>query len=232
MSTRRDNSAVRSIAQVAGAACAVGASDGNPRGLKPAALRGDRLAWVSSTLSLLLLLASAQRASAAGPENPNVTHGSASFQNQNGNWVIHTSNKAIINYTRFDVASGQWVRFIQDGSGARVLNRINGSAPTRIDGSVFANGSVYFVNSAGVIFGQNSVINCASFAAAAGQLSDQNFLAGINHFTNLSGAVINHGRIETADGGMAALVGRHVANYGSIVAPQGTVVMAAGSDVY
>ncbi len=232
MSTRRDNSAVRSIAQVAGAACAVGASDGNPRGLKPACIRGDRLAWVSSTLSLLLLLASAQRASAAGPENPNVTHGSASFQNQNGNWVIHTSNKAIINYTRFDVASGQWVRFIQDGSGARVLNRINGSAPTRIDGSVFANGSVYFVNSAGVIFGQNSVINCASFAAAAGQLSDQNFLAGINHFTNLSGAVINHGRIETADGGMAALVGRHVANYGSIVAPQGTVVMAAGSDVY
>lgn len=232
MNTRRDNSAVRSIAQVAGAACAVGAIDGAARGPKPAALRGDRLAWVSSTLSLLLLLASAQRASAAGPENPNVTHGSASFQNQNGNWVIHTSNKAIINYTRFDVASGQWVRFIQDGSGARVLNRINGSAPTRIDGSVFANGSVYFVNSAGVIFGQNSVINCASFAAAAGQLSDQNFLAGINHFTNLSGAVINHGRIETADGGMAALVGRHVANYGTIVAPQGTVVMAAGSDVY
>jgi filamentous hemagglutinin family protein len=232
MNTRRDNSSVRSIAQVAGAACAVGASDGVPRGLKPAALRMDRLAWVSSTLSLLLLLASAQRASAAGPENPNVTHGSASFQNQNGNWVIHTSNKAIINYTRFDVASGQWVRFIQEGSGARVLNRINGSAPTRIDGSIFANGSVYFVNSAGVIFGQNSVINCASFAAAAGQLSDQNFLAGINHFTNLSGAVINHGRIETADGGMAALVGRHVANYGTIVAPQGTVVMAAGSDVY
>lgn len=232
MSTRRDNSAVRSIAQVAGAACAVSVTADAPRGRKPAALKGDRLAWVSSTLSLLLLLASAQRASAAGPENPNVTHGSATFQNQNGNWVIHTSNKAIINYTRFDVASGQWVRFIQDGSGARVLNRINGSAPTRIDGSVFANGSVYFVNSAGVIFGQNSVINCASFAAAAGQLSDQNFLAGINHFTNLSGAVINHGRIETADGGMAALVGRHVANYGTIVAPQGTVVMAAGSDVY
>mgnify|MGYP002784258943 CR=1 FL=1 len=232
MSTRRVNSAVRSIAQVAGAACAVRALEASPRGLKPAALRGDRLAWVSTTLSLLLLLASAQRASAAGPENPNVTHGSASFQNQNGNWVIRTSNKAIINYTRFDVASGQWVRFIQDGSGARVLNRISGSAPTRIDGSIFANGSVYFVNSAGVIFGQNSVINCASFAAAAGQLSDQNFLAGINHFTNLSGAVINHGRIETADGGMAALVGRHVANYGTIVAPQGTVVMAAGSDVY
>ncbi|HEX8876332.1 MAG TPA: filamentous hemagglutinin N-terminal domain-containing protein [Phycisphaerales bacterium] len=232
MSTRRDNSAVRSIAQVAGAACAVRTHEALPHGLKPAALRGDRLAWVSSTLSLLLLLASAQRAHANGPENPNVTHGSASFQNQNGNWVIHTSNKAIINYTRFDVASGQWVRFIQDGSGARVLNRISGSAPTRIDGSIFANGSVYFVNSAGVIFGQNSVINCASFAAAAGQLSDQNFLAGINHFTNLSGAVINHGRIETADGGMAALVGRHVANYGTIVAPQGTVVMAAGSDVY
>ncbi|MBY0112491.1 MAG: filamentous hemagglutinin N-terminal domain-containing protein [Phycisphaerales bacterium] len=232
MNSRRDNSAVRSIAQVAGAARAIRAHEVSPRGLKPAALRGDRLAWVSSTLSLLLLLASAQRAHANGPENPNVASGTASFQNQNGNWVIHTSNKAIINYTRFDVASGQWVRFIQDGSGARVLNRINGSAPTFIDGSIYANGSVYFVNSAGVIFGQNSVINCASFAAAAGQLSDQNFLAGIDHFTNLSGAVINHGRIETADGGMAALVGRHVANYGTIVAPQGTVVMAAGSDVY
>ena len=185
-------------------------------------------AWLGSTLAALLMLASAR---AAGPENPVVTHGSASFQKVGNNWVITTSNRAIIQYSSFDIAMGQWVRFVQAGGDARVLNRINSSVPTRIDGTLMANGSVYFVNPAGVIFGQNAVINCGSFAAVGGQLSDQDFLAKRDNFTNLTGAVVNHGQINAQQGGVITLVGQHVANYGKIVAPQGTVIMAAGKDV-
>lgn len=206
---------------------------GNAGGLasvRAARRRGVRrgTGWIGSTLAALLMLASAR---AAGPENPVVTHGSATFQKVGNNWVITTSNRAIIQYSSFDIAMGQWVRFVQAGGDARVLNRINSSVPTRIDGTLMANGSVYFVNPAGVIFGQNAVINCGSFAAVGGQLSDQDFLAKRDNFTNLTGAVVNHGQINAQQGGVVTLVGQHVANYGKIVAPQGTVIMAAGKEV-
>lgn len=185
-------------------------------------------AWIGTTLAALLMLASAR---ASGPQNPTVTHGSATFTKQGNNWVITTSNRAIIQYSSFDIAMGQWVRFVQAGGDARVLNRINSSMPTRIDGTLMANGRVYFVNPAGVVFGQNAVINCGSFAAVGGQLSDQDFLAKRDNFTNLTGAVVNNGHIQAQQGGVVALVGQHVANYGRIVAPQGTVIMASGKDV-
>ncbi|MBS0187525.1 MAG: filamentous hemagglutinin N-terminal domain-containing protein, partial [Planctomycetes bacterium] len=185
-------------------------------------------AWLGSALAAILMLASAR---ANGPQNPNVTYGSASFQKVGNNWIITTSNKAIIQYSSFDIAMGQWVRFVQAGGDARVLNRINSAVPTRIDGTIMANGAVYFVNPAGVIFGQNAVINCGSFAAVGGQLSDQDFLNKRDNFTNLTGSVVNHGNIQAAQGGVVSLVGQHVANYGRIVAPQGTVIMAAGKDV-
>jgi len=189
---------------------------------------GRGAAWIGSTLAALLMLASAR---GAGPQNPTVRYGSASFQKVGNNWIITTSNRAIIQYSSFDIAMGQWVRFVQAGGNPRVLNRINSSMPTRIDGTIMANGQVYFVNPAGVIFGQNAVINCGSFAAVGGQLSDQDFLAKRDNFTNLTGPVVNHGQINAQQGGVVTLVGQHVANYGKIVAPQGTVIMAAGKDV-
>ncbi len=214
----RTTSRVRALATLAG-----GVASTRARG-RP----GSGMHWLGSTLAALLMLASAR---AQGPVNPRVTHGNATFEKVGNNWVIRTSQKTIVSYSSFDIAHQQWVRFIQPGADSRVLNRIDGAAPTRIDGTLLANGRVYFVNPAGVIFGNGAVINCGSFAAAAGQLSDQDFLAGRDHFTNLTGNVENRGRIEVAQGGTATLVGQHVANYGSIVAPQGTVVLAAGSDV-
>ncbi|MBX3379357.1 MAG: filamentous hemagglutinin N-terminal domain-containing protein [Phycisphaeraceae bacterium] len=219
MKPRNQTSRVSALTVFAGGVASVRAAGvGHKRGT----------AWIGSTLAALLLLASAR---ANGPQNPTVTHGSATFTQQGNNWVITTSNRAIIQYSSFDIAMGQWVRFVQAGGDARVLNRINSSMPTRIDGTLMANGHVYFVNPSGVIFGNNAVINCGSFAAVGGQLSDQDFLAKRDNFTNLTGAVVNNGQIQAKQGGVVALVGQHVANYGRIVAPQGTVIMASGKDV-
>lgn len=216
MKRKQHNSRVRALTTVAGGAVST--------------RRMFRLdtQWVGATLGALLMLASAR---AGGPVNPKVTYGNATFQKVGNNWVITTSGKAIIRYSSFDVAWGQWIKFVQPGADSRVLNRIDGAAPTRIDGTIMANGQVYFVNPAGVIFGNGAVINCGSFAAAAGQLSDQDFLNGRDRFTNLSGNVVNNGHIEVPQGGAVKLIGQHVANYGKIVAPQGTVVLAAGNEV-
>jgi filamentous hemagglutinin family protein len=163
----------------------------------------------------------------AGPEGANVVRGNVSISRDGAQTLIRAGRNSIINYRSFDIGRGESVRFIQPDASSRVLNRITTAAPTHIDGGLFANGRVYIVNPAGVIFGNGAMVNTAGLYAAGGHLSDKDFVRGINNFTNLKGEVVNQGQI-TAD--FVGLVGRHVSNMGSIVAPQGTVVMGAGQD--
>jgi|GEM_PF-3877981 len=157
-----------------------------------------------------------------------VEHGAAGFATSGNTTTITAANQTIIDYSKFDIPSGDTVRFIQPGSAATVLNRISGASPTAIDGNLFANGIVYMVNPAGVMFGQGAVINVGQIFAAAGNLSNSDFLQGINHFTDVTGSVLNAGNIHAS---AVNFVGQMVANSGEIIAPQGTVVMAAGNDV-
>ncbi|MHB1768093.1 MAG: two-partner secretion domain-containing protein, partial [Phycisphaerae bacterium] len=157
-----------------------------------------------------------------------VEHGAAGFANAGNTTTITAANQTIIDYSKFDIPTGDTVRFIQPGSTATVLNRISGASPTAIDGNLFANGIVYMVNPAGVMFGQGAVINVGQIFAAAGNLSNSDFLQGINHFTDVTGSVLNAGNIHAS---AVNFVGQMVANSGEIIAPEGTVVMAAGNDV-
>lgn len=161
-------------------------------------------------------------------EGAQVARGSATFQNSNGRTVITAADNTVINYSRFDIQAGQSVQFIQPGADSRVLNRISSSAPTRIDGSLLANGRVYLVNPAGVVFGKNAVIDAARFVAAAAKMTDQDFLRGNDHFGSVGGAVVNDGAVSA---GSVHLIGRVVANHGTIVARGGVVTMLSGSDV-
>lgn len=164
----------------------------------------------------------------AGPEGATVVRGNVNISRNGAETLIRASHNSIINYRSFDIARGETVRFLQPNSQSRVLNRIDSRLPTRIDGSLIANGRVYLINPAGVMFGQGSVINVNQMYAAAGNLSDKDFVRGIDRFTNLKGEVSNYG---TLTANYVALVGDRVANQGAIVAPQGTVVMASGDEV-
>jgi filamentous hemagglutinin family protein len=188
---------------------------------------------IASTLVLAALAGTVQSAALAsgptGPQNPQVVSGSARFSQSGSRWTITTSNTAIINYSSFNLNAGQAVRFIQPSSSSRVLNRITGAEPTRINGRIDANGTVYFVNRAGVFFGPNATINTGQFYAAAGSLSDRDFLGRVDRFTGVRGTVENRGSIVAQ--GSVSLVGAQVANYGNISGLEGSVVMAAGDEV-
>jgi filamentous hemagglutinin family protein len=110
----------------------------------------------------------------AGPEGAQVIHGSAQF-NQTGNYTaIQASDKAIINYSQFNIARPETVQFIQPNADASVLNRILSANPTTIDGTLLANGRVFFVNPAGVIFGESAQVvaeGAEGLAEAAEQAS-------------------------------------------------------------
>lgn len=165
----------------------------------------------------------------AGPRGERVVRGQAIFDRDGNLLTIRTGRRAIINWDNFDIGSGETVRFVQPDGRSRVLNRVTANDPTRIDGTLLANGRVFIVNPAGVVFGQGSVVNVGALYAAAGQMADEDFWAGKSHFTGVVGRVENHGMITTAEA--ASLIGERVANHGQIVAENGAVAMVAGNDV-
>ncbi len=164
----------------------------------------------------------------AGPEGAKVVQGNASI-NRNGNrTLIRASDGSIINYSSFNLNSKESVRFIQPSATSRVLNRINSDAPTTLDGSIRSNGIVMFANRAGIIFGPNAVLNVGGLYAAAGNISNKDFTAGLNKFTDVTGTVSNAGQIDAQ---FTALVGDRVINTGTIEATNGVITMVAGNEV-
>ena len=179
--------------------------------------------------SMALALASTAGTADGGVNATSVTAGVTISRPDTGSTRIVAPDNAIIGYSEFNIAGGELVQFVQPSADARVLNRIQSASPSVIDGTLSANGTVYLVNPAGVTFGEGAVVNVGSLYAAAGKISDGDFLSGVNRFTDLTGAVHNHGTIHAQS--LVALIGRDVSHGGSILAPAGTVVMASGDSV-
>jgi filamentous hemagglutinin family protein len=168
----------------------------------------------------------------AGPEDGTVAAGAASISRNGPLTTIHQkSPNAIINWRSFDIGTNETVRFVQPSATARAMNRITGAnpSPSQIHGSLQANGIVYIVNPAGVIFGPTASVNVGGILAAGGAMSNKDFMAGRNRFTSITGPVHNLGSIRAES--IAALVGSSVVSTGNVYVPEGTVVMAAGDKV-
>ncbi|MHC4315741.1 MAG: two-partner secretion domain-containing protein, partial [Planctomycetota bacterium] len=165
----------------------------------------------------------------AGPEGAQVVNGDVAIQQSGYNTTITASDKAIINYSSFDIARPEIVQFIQPDTSASVLNRILSANPTNINGTLLANGRVFFVNPAGVYFGNGAQVNVNQLVASALNITDADFINGRYNFVGGEGSVINEGDIFAEK---VYLIGRQVANSGSISCPAGYVVMASGDRVF
>jgi len=165
----------------------------------------------------------------AGIKGEKVVHGDVNFARDGDFTRIEASNNSIINYEGFGVLKQETIQFVQPSSASRVLNRVQGPDPSEIAGSLLANGQVYITNPAGVFFAKGALVDVGAIYAAAGNMTNEDFLNNVNHFTDVTGSVINSGTIA-ADA--VNLIGKHVANHGSILADGGTVMLLAGEDVY
>ena len=165
----------------------------------------------------------------AGPEGAQVINGDVSIQQGAYNTSITASDKAIINYSSFDIAQSETVQFIQPSNSASVLNRILSANPTNIDGTLLANGRVFFVNPAGVYIGNGARINVNQLVASGLNISNPDFVNGRYNFVGGDGSVINSGDISAEE---VYLIGKQVTNSGNISCPAEYVVMAAGDKVF
>jgi filamentous hemagglutinin family protein len=129
--------------------------------------------------------------------------------------VKQSSTTGIIDWNKFSVGRNSSVVF-DNGTGA-TLNRVTSGNLSKIAGSLHATGSLYLINSQGVIVsGTGRVTTGGNFVATGGSLSNDTFENDKLKLTNLKGNVINRGTIVS--GGTAQLTGRVVRDSGRISA--------------
>lgn len=153
--------------------------------------------------------------------NPTVVEGQASFSTLGSSLNITNSPGAIINWQGFSIGAGETTRFIQQNAASSILNRVLGSDPSVILGTLTSNGKVFLINPSGILFGQGSRIDVGGLVASTLDLNNRDFLAGKLNFTSnlLNGTVENRGSITTPSGGSVYLVGSNVTNSGIINSP-------------
>ncbi len=200
---------------------------GARRAARPARAR-RAVAWL--VLAALALFPPGLPAAWAGPSGHHVVEGEVDVRYEGKLTVIDSeSDAAIIDWSGgFDIAPDETVRVEQPHDAARLMNKVLDDDPTRIDGRLEGNGLIYIVNPYGVFIGGKAEVDVGGLIAAAGEISNDDFLAGIDRFTDLVGAVENHGTIHAHS---AALIGRAVANHGKILAEGGMVALVAGEQV-
>ncbi|MFX1767493.1 filamentous hemagglutinin N-terminal domain-containing protein [Paraburkholderia sp. A1RI-2L] len=146
--------------------------------------------------------------------------------------ITQSTPNAIVNWNTFSIGAGEAVNIAQPSVSSALLNRVVGNNPSDIAGRLSANGRVFLVNPAGVIFAPGSSVNVGSLVASTLNISDADFLAGRYHFIGSSPAAVrNAGTLTAQDGGTIALLGGTVSNTGTVAAKLGTVALGAGSDI-
>ncbi len=170
----------------------------------------------------------------ANPVGGTVVGGSATIAGQGTplTTINQQTHNAIINWQGFSIGAGEITHFNQPSATATIMNRVVSGNPTEIYGMLQGNGRVFVINANGILVGRGGVVDTKGFLASTRDIPNANFMSGGS--LSLSGdstaAVRNDGSIH-ALGGDVFLVAHTVENSGTISARQGTVGLAAGSQI-
>lgn len=182
----------------------------------------------------------------------------ASYSVSGNNALVQTHSPAtILHWNSMDVGRNASLRFQMDKATDRVLNKVDSGAilgRTTIDGILKSNGQVYIYNANGIVFGQNATVDVNTLVASSLKIDDQRFMDGIlspSVAANLamdaqlgrlpgavvvegsaSGSVVQRAALTVAQNGLILLAAPTVQNNGQLSAPDGQVVLAAGTRVF
>lgn len=181
--------------------------------------------WVSSGAALL-------------PQNP-------ALNNADLMTIQQQTERAILNWRSFNIGAGQRVDFNQPSSSSVALNRIHETTnPTRVLGSLTANGQVYLINQNGFLFGAGAKVDVHSLVASTLDIENNVFESSITDairteapaFLDKSGGhmkpiTIEAGAaIKSGDAGSVLILAPEIVNRGRIETPDGQAVLAASRD--
>lgn len=196
-------------------------------------------------------------AATALPNAPSPEKGSRPINyavNGNKATITQTAPTSIVNWKSFDIGSAASVNVVQPSSTSVLLNKVAGGAfmnQTTIDGVLNANGRVYIYNPNGIVFGKTAQVNVNTLVASSlkfdesrviggflqpGPLpllgADPAYAGGVPGAVQVDGDGSSRAALTAANGGLILLAGPRVVNNGALSAPDGQVMLAAGSKVY
>ena len=164
--------------------------------------------------------------------------------------ITQKSPDLTLNWASFNIGAGGKVVFQQPSATAIALNRIYDASPSSIFGALSANGQIYLINTNGFLFGSTASVNVGGLLASSLDLTDTTFASGIlapgtignpalQPFVTANGLVTSQpivvqpgASLTTADGGRILLAAPVITNAGTLSAPDGQVVLAAGQTLY
>ncbi|WP_298621958.1 YDG domain-containing protein [uncultured Zoogloea sp.] len=168
------------------------------------------------------------------PTGGNVVAGQAAISQSGARMDINqASNRAVIDWSSYNVGAAAQVNYNQPSAASATLNRVMDTQASQILGKITANGQVVLVNPNGVYFGKGSSVDVGGLVASTHDVANADFMAGKSSFARngSTGSVVNEGELRAALGGYIALLAPEVRNEGVIVARMGTVALASGERV-
>lgn len=173
------------------------------------------------------------------PSGAQAVHGTVSTSQQGNTQVVTTQNGAgtshsVVNWQSFSVPAGTITRFDQPSATSTSINRVVGTDPSAIFGTLRSNGKLVLVNPAGIAVGAGAVVDTAGFTASTLRMSEVDAIAGRLVFGDggAVGALTVGGQI-VARSGDVVLISPDVQTAASAVlqSPQGATILAAGRKV-
>lgn len=197
----------------------------------PVAAAGFSLTAAGAAVFLMLATLPGSRAHAANAADAVVSSGAGSVATSGTTTTItQASQRLAIDWSQLSTAAAETLVFAQPNAQAIALNRITGSSPSELLGSLTANGQVFILNPNGVLFGAGSQVNVGGLVASTLTMSNADFESGSFNFSGSGGgAVVNQGTLRAAPGGYLALLAPEVRNEGVMTASLGTALLAAGN---
>ncbi|MGH2612927.1 MAG: filamentous hemagglutinin N-terminal domain-containing protein, partial [Rhabdochlamydiaceae bacterium] len=179
--------------------------------------------------SIFLLLISPLCLSALGGK-PEVIKGVADYEVTGSTEVVRVSDKAILEYQKFNLEKQEMTRYEQPTPKSTLLCRIRGKDPSMIRGKLEANGKLLFINPNGIIFSETAHVHVGTLIASTLDIQNDDFLKGRYKFTltpeALETSIVNKGCIE-ADHNVIFMAA-HLVNHGVISAKAGKIALMGG----
>ncbi|MEX3789530.1 beta strand repeat-containing protein [Paraburkholderia sp. BR14374] len=195
----------------------------------------SRRIWIALGISLAgPSFTSAVLAAGVLPQGGQYVAGAGTISGQ-GNALLVTqpgSTRGVIDWNSFSIGAQNRVTF-DNGSGA-TLNRVTGGSPSAILGRLSATGSLYVINTQGVVVGPSGVVTTGGrFVASTLDADNCAFMDGgaLTLWGNSNASVINLGKISSSGADVFLIARGAVVNGGTIKAPDGTAELAAGEQV-
>lgn len=187
---------------------------------------GKKVVFLSGVSVVALGVASAMGSGL--PTSGKFTSGKGSISTSGTSMTVkQSSTTGIINWKTFSVGAANSIAF-DNGSGV-TLNKMTGKNLSTIAGSMTATGSLYLMNSQGVIVsGTGKIVTGGTFIATSGSITTDSSNSEILDIAKAKKNVTNAGSI-TSNSGNVFLIGNAAGNTGTIMAMTDDAAVVAAS---